>query len=172
MQGDAWPITDTTGATLENEVEDDDLFDDLLAGHMPLKVVLSGMKSRPPNACTQCSLEKKSRESGHTKLGWCPEVQSYTLRASKDKDKDKDTSTECFKDEANCDDGSGGAETIGGGDSGGINKEDDDKDKNDPWPDDVKPNKPDTPVKDDTPNDAETINNFDPFGLDKLKDVH
>ena len=84
---DAWHhTTDNTGETLEDEVEDDDLYE--LARLYPLPA-LSGIKSRPPNACTQCGLEKKSRESGHTKLGWCPEMQSYTLRASKDKDKDK-----------------------------------------------------------------------------------
>ena len=86
-----------------------------------------------------------------------------------DGDKDTDTSTECFKDEANCEEK---AETIGGGNSGGINKEDDKvNDKNDPWPD-GKPKEPVKQVIDDNPNDSGTINNFDPFGLDSQKEVH
>ena len=83
-------ITDTSGETLEDEVRDDDLFYIAETTLTALETRnFSGMKSRPQNACTQCRLETKSTESGHTKLGWCPEMQSYTLRASKDKDKDK-----------------------------------------------------------------------------------
>ena len=47
-------------------------------------------KARPPNACTLCDVHNKFQpESWHSKLGWCPCKQRYTLRASKGKDPDK-----------------------------------------------------------------------------------
>jgi hypothetical protein len=40
--------------------------------------------------CTQCHVPNKHQPpSYHSKLGWCPSKQSYTLRASKAKDLDK-----------------------------------------------------------------------------------